>query len=142
MESKAVFIAYQDPSWLVPLSNRLMSRGYSLESSQILSEVLRWVRRKSESVLLLDDEMEGIKASDLIPLFKKLNPKIPIVLISSEQSIGFVKRLRGAGIFYQAMKPVDVEEIRSAVDCAFEKIEREQPSEGFLHLFFAGEVPA
>ncbi len=65
MESKNVFIAYQDPSWLEPLSNVLESRGYSLESSQVLSEVLRWVRCKSESVLLLDDEMEGIKASDL-----------------------------------------------------------------------------
>ncbi|OGP60318.1 MAG: hypothetical protein A2162_10885 [Deltaproteobacteria bacterium RBG_13_52_11b] len=48
-----------------------------------------------------------------------------MIVISSEESLGSVRRLRGAGIFYQAMKPVDLEEIRSAVECAFEKIERE-----------------
>jgi len=42
-----------------------------------------------------------------------------------------VKRLRGAGIFYQAMKPIDLEEIKSAVECAFEKVERENPKQGF-----------
>jgi hypothetical protein len=53
-----------------------------------------------------------------------------------------VRRLRGAGIFYQAMKPVDLEEIRSAVECAFEKIERENLKEGFFSFLIPQMVPA
>jgi hypothetical protein len=50
---------------------------------------------------------------------------VQVIVISSEESLGPVRRLRGTGIFYQAMKPADPEEIRSAVECAFDKIERE-----------------
>lgn len=65
-------------------------------------------------MVLLDDEIEGIKAYDLVPLFKKVRPRVQIIVISSDEPIRFAKRLRDAGIFYQAMKPIDSEEIRSA----------------------------
>jgi len=52
-----------------------------------------------------------------------------------------VKRLRRAGIFYQAMNPVDLEEIGAAVGCAFEKVERENPKESFFSLFTPEWVP-
>jgi len=107
-----------------------------------VSDVLRRVRGRDMSVVLLDDAMEEIKACDLVPLFKKMNPRVQIIVISSEESVGLAKRLRDAGIFYQAMKPVDLEEIRSAVACAFEKIEREQPREVFFPFLIPGRVPA
>jgi len=40
------------------------------------------------------------------------------------------------------MKPVDLDEIRSVVACAFEKIEREQPEGWLIPLFLPGGVPA
>jgi hypothetical protein len=40
------------------------------------------------------------------------------------------------------MKPVDLEEIRSAVECAFEKIERENLKEGFFSFLVPKMVPA
>jgi hypothetical protein len=40
------------------------------------------------------------------------------------------------------MKPVDLEEIKSAVECAFEKIERESLKEGFFPFLIPGRVPA
>ena len=116
--------------------------GYRVETTKVVSEIIRKVRGKDIYVVLLDDEMEGVKAFDLVPLFKKLNPRVQIIVISSEESIGLAKRLRGAGIFYQAMKPIDIEEIRSAVACAFEKIEREQPEGWFIPFLIPGRVPA
>jgi len=100
------------------------------------------MRNGNTQVLLLDDELEGVKACDLVPVFKKINSRIQVIVISSEESIGEVKRLRGAGIFYQAMKPVDLEEIRSAVECAFEKIKRKNVKEGFFSFLVPSMVPA
>ena len=108
----------------------------------MVSEMIRRVRNGKIFVVLLDDEIEGVKASDLVPLFKKINDKIQVIIISSEASLGEVRRLRAAGIFYQAIKPVDLEEIKSAVECAFEKIERENLKEGFFPFLIPGRVPA
>ena len=142
MKSKVVLIAYQDESWARSLSSYFQGIGYKVEITQVVSEILRKFRGKGTYVVLLDDEIEGVKACDLVPLFKKINPRVQIIVISSEESIGLVKRLRGAGIFYQAMKPVDLKEIESVVACAFEKIEREQPREGFFPFLIPGRVPA
>ncbi len=141
MRSKVILIGYQDDSWVKPLSNLLNDMGYRSENTKVVSEILGRVRGKNSYVVLLDDEMEEIKACDLVPLFKKINPRVQIIVISSEQSIGLVKRLRNAGIFYQAMKPVDLEEIRSAVACAFEKIDREQPEKWFFPFLTPRLVP-
>ncbi len=141
MKSKTILIAYQDDLWARSLSTFLHGIGYRVETSNLVSEMIRKVRKGNIHVVLLDDEIEGVKACDLVPLLKK-NDKIQVIVISSEASLGLVKRLRGAGIFYQAMKPVDLEEIKSAVECAFEKIERENLKEGFFPFLVPGRVPA
>ncbi len=142
MKSKTILMAYQDDTWIKPLFTLFSEMGYRIETSRVVSEIIRKVRSKGMQVVLLDDEMEEIKACDLVPFFKRLNTRVQIIVISSEESIGSAKRLREAGIFYQAMKPVDQEEIRSAVACAFEKIEREQPEGWLIPLFLSGGVPA
>ncbi len=142
MKSKTILIAYQDDLWTRSLSTFFHGTGYKVETAKVVSEMIRRLQSGNTHVVLLDDEIEGIKACDLVPLFKKINPKIQIIVISSEESIGLAKRLRGAGIFYQAMKPVDLEEIKSAVECAFEKIERENLREGFFPFLVPRRVPA
>jgi DNA-binding NtrC family response regulator len=142
MKSKTILIAYQDDVWAKSLSTFFHGIGYKVETAKMVSEMIRKVRKGNIHVALLEDEMEGVKACDLVPLFKKIDDKIQVIVISSDLSIGLVKRLRGAGIFYQAMKPVDLEEIKSAVECAFEKIERENLKEGFFPFLIPRRVPA
>jgi DNA-binding NtrC family response regulator len=139
---KTILIAYQDDLWAKSLSTFFHGIGYKVETAKVVSDMIRKVRNGSIHVVLLDDEIEGVKACDLVPLLKKINEKTQIIVISSEVSLGLVKRLRGAGIFYQAMKPVDLEEIKSAVECAFEKIERENLKGGFFPFLIPRRVPA
>ncbi|NWF93515.1 MAG: response regulator [Syntrophaceae bacterium] len=141
MKSEMVLIAYKDDLWARSLSTYFHSLGYRVESATSVSEMIRRIRSGKVQVVLLDDEIEGVEACDLVPIFKKINPRIQVIVISSAESIGLVKRLRGAGIFYQAMKPVDLEEVRSAVRCAFEKIERESGREGFFSFLIPKMVP-
>lgn len=143
MKSNKILIAYEDDLWARSLSTFFHGIGYRVETAKMVSEIIRKIRKGNIQVALLDDEIEGVKACDLVPLFKRIGDKIQVIVISSEGvSLGLVKRLRGAGIFYQAMKPVDLEEVKSAVECAFEKIERESLKEGYSPLLFPGRVPA
>ena len=142
MKPKTIFIAYQDDLWARSLSTFFHGIGYRVETAKSLSDLIRRIRSGNIYVVLLDDEIETVKACDIVAIFKKINPRVQVIVISSEESIGLVKRLRGAGIFYQAMKPVDLEEIKSAVECAFEKIERENVKEGFLSFLVPKMAPA
>lgn len=142
MKSKIILIAYQDSLWTQSLSTFFHEIGYKVETTKVMSEMIRKIRKGNIHVILIDDEIEGVKACDVVPLLKNINSKIQIIVISSEESIGLVKRLRGAGIFYQAMKPVDLGEVKSAVECAFGKIERENLKEGFLSFLTPEMVPA
>jgi DNA-binding NtrC family response regulator len=124
------------------LSNFFHGLGYRVEIAKLISDIIRGIRNGKVHVILLDDEIEGVKASDLVPIIKKIHPKMQVIVISSEESIRIAKRLRSAGIFYQAMKPVDLKEIRSVVECAFEKYAREDAKEGFFSFFIPKIVPA
>ena len=142
MKSKMILVAYQDDLWTRSLSTFFHGIGYKVEATKVMSEMIRKIRKGNIHVILIADEIEGVKACDVVPLLKNINPKIQIIVISSEESIGLVKRLRGAGIFYQAMKPVDLEEVKAAVECAFRKIEREDVKEGFFSFLTPEMVPA
>ena len=141
MKSKTVLIAYQDDLWARSLSTLFHDMGYKVEMARMLGEMIRKVRNDNTHVVLLDDEIEGMKACDIVPLLKQINQRVQVILISSEGSLSVARRLRGAGIFYHAMKPIDSEEIRSAVECAFEKIERENLKEGFFFCLIPKMLP-
>lgn len=142
MRSKTILVVYQDELWARSLSTFFHGIGYRVETARVVSEMIRRARGGEIHVILLDEEIEGVKACDLVPLLKKIDFGIQVIVITAEESLGLVKRLRGAGIFYQAMKPVDMEELRSAVECAFEKIEREKLRERAVPFWIPRRVPA
>jgi len=142
MKSKTILIAYQDDLWNRSLTTLFHSAGYKVETARAISEMIRKIRKGNIYVILIDDEIEGVKACDIVPLLKNINAKVQIIVISSEESIGLAKRLRGAGIFYQAMKPVDLAEVKSAVECAFGKVERDNLKEGIYSFLTQEMVPA
>lgn len=141
MKSKTILIAYQDDLWTRSLITFFHGMEYRVETARLMSEMIRKLRRGNVHVILIDDEIEGVKACEVVPLLKNIDPKIQVIVISSEESIGSAKRLRGAGIFYQAMKPIDLAEIRSAVECAFGKIERESLKQGFFSFRVPEMIP-
>jgi DNA-binding NtrC family response regulator len=143
MKPRTILIAYQDDLWVRSFSTFFNGAGYRVVTAKLVSDLLRKVRSGSIHVVLMDDEIEGVKACDLVPVLKKINGIIQVIVISSEESLGSVRRLRGAGIFFQAMKPVDMEELKSAVECALDKIDREHSvREGFFSFLLPREVPA
>jgi DNA-binding NtrC family response regulator len=143
MKSRTILMGYGDDVWVGALSTFYRNAGYRVENAVLVSDMIRTVRSDSVDVILLEDEIEGVKACDLVPVLKKINGMVQVIVISSEGSLGSARRLRGAGIFFQTMKPVDLEEIKSAVECAFQKIRREQAfRQTFVGFVALQEVPA
>ena len=138
MKPKSILIAYKDDIWARPLDTFFQELGYTVEMVTVVSQMVQRVLNGDIHVLLLDDDVEGRKAYELVSLLKSVNRRVQAIVVSSQESLGVVRQLRSAGIFYQAMKPVDMEELKSAVECAFAKIQRE----GFIEGLFSFFVPS
>jgi DNA-binding NtrC family response regulator len=143
MKLQGILIAHRDDPWVEAVVAFFRGEEYRITRTDSVGGLIKKVRSGEFHVLLLDEDLEGMKASELVPLVKKINERVQVIVVSSEGSLPSVRQLRRAGIFYHALKPVDMDELRSAVGCAFEKIEREHPvAEGFFPFWLAGRVTA
>jgi len=80
--------------------------------------------------MCIRDRLSGMKAYEMIPLVKEINPRVPIIVMSADSSVELAQRIRHEGVFFYAMKPLDGDEIESAVESAFKKLTHETQSWG------------
>jgi len=118
---------------------------YSVIEADSVDVVLRDVLKREARVILLGSEFDGLSAVEMIPLLKRCNQDLSIILISNEESLALIRRLRQEGIFYHALKPVngdDREEIKQVVHCAFHNsTDRKMSQKGSTRKSHPGKVP-
>ena len=116
---QGILIADKD---LDRVAKMLGEEGYSVTTTNSVSMMLQGILKKLIKVVLLGSEVDEMPASELIPLLKKCNRKVEIILVSGESSLPQMRKVRSEGIFYHALKsdnsPEDNEEIRQAVHSA------------------------
>ena len=98
---------------------------YQVVAPDSVDLVLKDVLKKEAPVVLLGNVFDDMLAGDLIPILKKCNKNLTIILVSNEESLPLLRKLRREGIFYHALKPSekeDREELLQAVRCAFANI--------------------
>lgn len=104
------------------MADIFIEAGYNVTVTSSAANVLQGILKKTAQVILISSEFDEITATDLIPLLKKCNRDLTIILVSDDVSLPLIRKLRKEGIFYHALKPVkpeDRDEIRQAVQCAF-----------------------
>jgi DNA-binding NtrC family response regulator len=123
---KTILIADANEEEQEYLSISLAAEGYKVETAKASSEMIQKLHNNSDvSVIVMDVNMPEVRAYELIPIVKKINRRIPIIVMSSDDSIDLARKVRQAGIFFYAMKPLNIEEIKLAVRDAFKKVIRE-----------------
>ncbi len=98
---------------------------YEVVAADSVDVVMRDVLKKEAQVVLLGNAFDNMPAGDLIPILKKCNRNLTIILVSNEESLPLLRKFRREGIFYHALKPTareDKEELLQAVKCAFDNV--------------------
>lgn len=124
-----ILIADQDKECRKQMADLFIEAGYNVVVTNSAADALSGILKQSVKVVLLGSEFDKMRAAELIPLLKQCNRDLTIILISAETSLPMLRKVRNEGIFYHALKPVstdDKEEIRKAVECAFESIKQNQ----------------
>jgi DNA-binding NtrC family response regulator len=118
-------IAEQDRGCRTMMADLLRNQGYRVTVTDSAADTLTGILRTGAQVVLLGSEFDDLAAADLIPLLKQCNRDLTIILVSDEVPLPMIRKVRAEGIFYHALKPIrpeDAEEIRHAVQCAFDNI--------------------
>jgi len=117
-----LLIADRDEETRKRIAGFFSGSEYKIIEAHSVDIVLRNVLKGEAKVILLGSEFDGLSAMEIIPLLKKCNQNLTIILVSNEESPALIRKCRQEGIFYQALKPVnstDKEEFRQVVRCAF-----------------------
>lgn len=119
---KKLLIADSDTDSREHVSNLLLQAGYNVTATDSVADALNDTLRKNAELIILGDNCDEISALEIVPLLKKCNRRIPIILLSSFQSLSMLRNIRKHGIFYHARKSFDpeagqelIEAVRSAL---------------------------
>ena len=122
MAEREILVADSDNEMRREMAERFREAGYEVETTDSAVHVFCTVLEKQIPVVLLGSGCDKkIALADLVPLLKKCNRGVTIILVSDEESLPVIRSIRQEGIFYHALRPVtpdDREEIKQAVDCA------------------------
>ncbi|MDF1535178.1 MAG: response regulator [bacterium] len=122
---RLLIIADEDPRTRDHVMKVFGDKDYQIVAPDSVDLVLKDVLRKEAPVVLLGNVFDNMPAGDLIPILKKCNKNLTIILVSNEESLPLLRKLRREGIFYHALKPAreeDRDELLQAVRCAFANI--------------------
>jgi len=103
------------------LGNQLSSPDYNLSFVRKGTDVLAEILEKDVDLLILDLDLSGVMGIDILPVIRKIRPRLPIILISEDFTYRIRKLVAEQGITYQAIKPMSEEEA-GAIGMATEKI--------------------
>jgi DNA-binding NtrC family response regulator len=128
MGEREILVADNDSALRRQMAESFREAGYDVETTDSAVHVFCTVLEKQMPVVLLGSGFDrNMALTDLVRLLKKCNRRLTIILVSDDDSLPVIRTIRQEGIFYHALKPTsreDTEEIRAAVDCAFNQPDR------------------
>jgi DNA-binding NtrC family response regulator len=126
---QGLLIADKDLDCRKQMADMFIQAGYNVIVTNSAANALDGILKKTAQVVLLGSGFDDLTAADLIPLLKKCNRNLSIILLANDASLPLMRKLRNEGIFYHALKPVngeDREELRQVVECAFQRFSENQ----------------
>lgn len=98
--------------------------SYHIIKTDVVANALEEIINREIQVVVLDGEYDEDNVVKLIPLLKKCNRNISIILVTDDMPMNLVRKIRQEGIFYHALRSVTEDhhaEIKQVVRCAFKK---------------------
>jgi excisionase family DNA binding protein len=116
-----VAIVDDDEHAVAKLAESLQKDGYIVQCISSQHVLIQQVRSDWIDVLILNVDARGKHRHELLPMIKRVNRLLPIIVTSSDDSIELATRIREQGVFYFSLKPVDITEIKLALQNALNR---------------------
>jgi DNA-binding NtrC family response regulator len=102
------------------LSNRLRKRGIEVGTASSGAKAIQSLRRADFDVAVVDLKMEDMGGIEVLQIFKKMAPEMPIIILTGHGSEQALKEGMTSGAYDYLMKPCDIEDLLAKVKEAAE----------------------
>jgi len=93
------------------LQKRLGKRGLKITAAASGTDALRALRKSSFDVAILDLKMEDMDGIEVLQIFKKMDPEMPVIMLTGHGSEKAAQEGMASGAFDYLLKPCDLEEL-------------------------------
>ncbi|MDZ7723093.1 MAG: response regulator [candidate division KSB1 bacterium] len=124
MIQKSILIASYDPNIYDTVSRNLQELDYDIRFAQRGVKVLNEILDGNVELLILDVELAGMMGIELLPVIKKIRPRLSVILITDDLNRRIRQIAAEEGVVYQAQKPMTPQESNSITRVAEKVIDR------------------
>lgn len=96
----------------------LTAESFVADTADRAVDAIQKIMRTSYGTIVLDLKLPGLGGLDAIPIIKRLDETLPIIVMTGYASYETEQAARVAGIFYYLVKPFSLSEIVEAVRAA------------------------
>lgn len=112
---KPVLVVDDDPKHLKLLGLKLANEGYRVITVQCGKDALETIKIERPGLVLLDMLMPDMNGFETLKKIKRLDPDIPVAMVTSVWDDDEGKRAFEAGAYEYITKPVDMDYLKQTV---------------------------
>ena len=112
---RSSYIVSADANAVNQMTDILMKHDYTVTIEKSIIKLISSMLEKEICLLILDlDPPQGLNI-DSIDIVRKLRPRLPIIVLSVDNSLEMLKMLVQKGVFYTVFKPIQADEIEEVI---------------------------
>jgi two-component system nitrogen regulation response regulator GlnG len=119
--SKKILIADDDSSIRLVLSQAFTRLGFQVRATGNASTLLKWVSDGEGDLVVTDVMMPDENVFDVLPRIRKERPKLPIIVMSAQNTLLTAVNAADAGAFEYISKPFDLDDMIGAAKRALSR---------------------
>ena len=119
--SKKILIADDDSSIRLVLSQAFTRLGFQVRATGNAATLLKWVSDGEGDLVITDVMMPDENVFDVLPRIRKERPKLPIIVMSAQNTLLTAVNAADAGAFEYISKPFDLDDMVAAAKRALSR---------------------
>jgi two-component system nitrogen regulation response regulator GlnG len=112
--SKKILIADDDSSVRLVLSQAFTRLGYQVRATGNVTTLMKWIQDGEGDLVITDVVMPDENIFNVLPRIKKDRPKLPVIVMSAQNTLLTAVNASEGGAFEYVSKPFDLDEVTAA----------------------------
>jgi DNA-binding NtrC family response regulator len=118
-----VLLVDDEEGYVKVLAKRMTKRQVEVSIALSGSEAIQMLRKKEFDVAVVDLKMEDMDGIEVLKIFKKMDPQLPVVMLTGHGSEQAARDGLALGAFDYLTKPCDLEDLLATITKAAERKE-------------------